>query len=596
MAASCSCRHTKRVLTTVTEASESPPSAQPVTTEAASTADTATLHMVERGGWTLVWLTVLTGGIDVWGFWWSSPFVVALAPLMIVSGLVGVAACWLTSNPRSRLFQRLTFMAVMITAVFPGAIIVSTRKFYTTDSAAFDHVAAQALLHGSNPYVVSMAPAAHLFQIPDYFWTYTVAGGHVARFSYPAGSFLFDVPAMALGFHHVVVDWMDLIAWLVTGVLLFVLLPRSLRWLAGLVLLLPALLGSFTTGGTDAMFVPFLVLAVWRWDQFGEGRQAGLARWLGPVALGVACAIKQTPWFCVPVLVTGVYLEARRGDRPPARLALRYLLIVAAVFVVVNGPFIVWNPAAWLHGTFIPVAGGLVADGQGLVTLATHGISGGVDLTMLSVAGGLAFVTILAAFVVWYGQLKRVWLLLLPIPLFFSPRSLSSYLIDLFPAAVIAVVCVRSAPTEMPARVEKWSRRRPWPVLVVGVPLIGVVVASTLAFVGSPLELSVRAMSLSHAGRVVDAITISVRNRSDSALTPHFMVNTGDNPHGFWLPSDDRSVTMSPRQSMTLTLYPPVLTVAPQKGARWLVEAYTGDPTWLSTSSLSVFTGAGESG
>ena len=596
MAASCSYRHTERVLTTVTDSAEAPASAHDVATEAPTNADVATLYMVERGGWTLVWLAVLTGGIDVWGFWWSSPFVVALAPLMILSGLVGVAACWLTSNPRSRLFQRLTFVAVMVTAVFPQAIVISTRKFYTTDSAAFDHVAAQALLHGSDPYVVSMAPAAHLFQIPDYFWTYTVTGGHVARFSYPAGSFLLDIPAMALGFHHAVVDWMDLIAWLVTGVLLFVLLPRPLRWLAGLVLLLPALLGSFSSGGTDAMFVPFLVLAVWRWDRFGDGPQAGLARWLGPIALGVACAIKQTPWFCVPVLVTGVFLEARRSARPSAKPALRYFLIVAAVFAVVNGPFIVWHPAAWLHGTVIPVVGGLVADGQGLVTLATHGVSGGVDLTTLSIAGGLAFVTILAAFVVWYERLKRVWLLLLPIPLFFSPRSLSSYLIDLFPAAVIAAVCVRSTSKEVPVPTDTWRRRRRWSRLAVGAPLMGVVVASTFAFVGPPLELSVRDMSLSHGGRVVSAITISVHNRSDSALTPHFMVNTGDNPHGFWLPSDDRTVIVGPQESTTLTLYPPVLTVAPQKGARWLVEAYTGDPTWLSTSPLAVFTGAGGSG
>ena len=153
--------------------------------------------------------------------------------------------------------------------VFPEAIEIHTRKFYTTDSAAFDHVAARALLHGSDPYAISMSPAAHLLKVPALFWTYTVNGGHVSQFSYPAGSFLFDVPAMALGLHHAVVDWMDLLAWLVSGVLLFALLPASLRWLSALVVLTPALLGSFSSGETDAMFVPFLILAVWRWDRFG---------------------------------------------------------------------------------------------------------------------------------------------------------------------------------------------------------------------------------------------------------------------------------------------------------------------------------------
>ena len=55
----------------------------------------------ERGAWSLVWLAVVTGGVNLWGFWWWSPAVVALAPLMIIGGLVGVASTWLVGNPRS---------------------------------------------------------------------------------------------------------------------------------------------------------------------------------------------------------------------------------------------------------------------------------------------------------------------------------------------------------------------------------------------------------------------------------------------------------------------------------------------------------------
>jgi hypothetical protein len=510
---------------------------------------------------------------------------------MIVSGIVGTALCWLTSSPRSRWFQRLTFVAVMVTAVFPQAIVMNTRKFYSTDSAAFDQVAARALLHGLNPYAASMNPAARLLQIPDYFWTYTTNGGHVAQFSYPAGSFLVDVPAMALGFHHVVVDWMDLIAWLVTTALLFVLLPTSLRWLSGLLALTPALLGSFGSGGTDAMFVPFLVVAVWRWDRFGQGKEGGLANWVGPIALGMACAIKQTPWFCVPFLVAGVFLEARLARRPASRPAFRYLLTVVGVFAAINLPFVVWSPAAWLHGTLIPVVGGLVADGQGLVSLATHGITGGVDLMMLSVAAGLALVAVLAAFVFWYPYLKRVWLLLVPISLFFSPRSLSSYLIDLFPVAVVAALSVRGVHPGTTVLPERWRRLWFLPFVAVGLPSLGVAITAALAFTGPPLQLSVRQVGLSHGGRVVDSVTVSVHNGTDRALTPHFMVNTGDNPHGFWAPAGSNITTVSAHGSVTVTLYSPVETTAPQKGARWLVEAYTRDPTWLSTSTPAVFLG-----
>ena len=136
------------------------------------------------------------------------------------------------------------------------------------------------------------------------------------------------------------------------------------------------------------------------------------------------------------------------GGRAPIRVCLRYLLTVLVVFAAVNLPFLAWHPGAWWHGTLIPLTGGLVADGQGLVTLATHGLTGGVNLTMLSLAGALAMVGGVAAFVAWYPQLKRIWPLLLTIPFFFSPRSLSSYLVDLFPVALVAALSVDGVPRD----------------------------------------------------------------------------------------------------------------------------------------------------
>ena len=547
--------------------------------------------LAERGAWSLVWLAVVTGGVNLWGFWWWSPAVIALAPLMIIGGLVGVAYSWLVGNPRSPLFQRVTLGAVIVTALFPQSIEISTRSFYTTDSAAFDQVAARALMHGADPYVASMSGVAHLLNVPSRFWTYTVDGGHVTHFSYPAGSFLLSLPATVLGV-HMAVDWTDLAAWLATIVLLFTLVPPSLRWLAALLGLTPFFLGSFTSGGTDAMFLPFLMVAVWRWDRFGRSSEAGLARWIGPIALGAACAIKQTPWFAVPMLVTGIYLEARLRGSAPIRLCLRYLLTVLVVFAAVNIPFVIWHPGAWLHGTLIPLTGGLVADGQGLVTLATHGLTGGVNLTMLSIAGALAIVGGVAAFVAWYPQLKRIWPLLLTIPFFFSPRSLSSYLVDLFPVALVAALSVDGVPRDPSEDRVAWRDLLTRPsVLVVAGSCVGVVIASFMAFSGPPLQLSVRSVVTSKAGTELDAVTILVVNRTSDRLVPHFLVNsaTGQNYDGFWTLSDRRLAALGPHDSETITLHPPARTAAPRRGARWLVEAYTPDPTWLSTSSLVTF-------
>lgn len=547
--------------------------------------------LAERGAWSLVWLAVVTGGVDLWGFWWWSPAIVALAPLMIAGGLVGFAYSWLVKTPRSPLFQLMTLAAVIVTALFPQSVEISTRRFYSTDAAAFDQVAAHAIARGADPYVASMSSINHLLEVPSRLFTYTVDGAHVTHFSYPAGSFLLSLPATALGL-RMPVDWTDLIAWLVTIVLLFALLPGALRWIAGLVGLTPFLLGSFSSGGTDALFLPFLVIAVWRWDRYGRAGEPSVARWIGPIALGMACAIKQTPWFVVPMLVVGIFLEARRSGSDPGRLCVRYLVTVLAVFFAVNLPFLVWHPSAWWHGTLIPLTGGLVADGQGLVTLATHGLTGGVNLDVLSVAGALAMIGAIAAFVAWYPQLKRIWPLLVVIPFFFSPRSLSSYLVDLVPVVLIAALSVDGVVHEAPESraVSPKPLARP-AVVVLAVSCVGVVVASFLAFGGPPLQLSVRSIRTSHAGRELDAVTVSVTNETSSRLVPHFVVNTAtsQNYEGFWTTSHRRSAALGPRDSETVTLYPPAQTPAPQRGAHWLVEAYTTGPSWLSTSSLIPF-------
>jgi hypothetical protein len=498
--------------------------------------------------------------------------------------------------------QRLALAGVLGCAALPQAIIIHTSTFYSTDSAAFDDVSARALLRGLNPYTTSMAPVTRLLHVPDRFWTYTVSGGHVFHASYPAGSFLVDAPAFALGLHHHVVDWVDLGAWLVTGVLLFAMLPVSLRWLAALVTLTPFFIGQFGNSGTDAAFLPFLVVAVWRWDRFGAGTGSALARWTGPVALGLACSIKQLPWFCVPFLAVGVFLEALRGGHRPVRVAAKYVACVAFVFGVVNLPFIVWQPSAWFHGTLTPLVDPLVADGQGVVALALHGVTGGVDLSVLTVACALAYVCAVVAFATFYPALKRIWPLLLPAVFFFSARSLSSYLVNLFPVVVIAAATVTAVGARSPRPSGRRRATRPaalglrvhrsWPaapVLLVGLLGIGALALSAIALTSSPLQLSVRAVTASHAGRTVDTVTVAVRNRTGASVTPHFFVNTGDNPNGFWQRADGRSVVLGPHQAATLTLHPPVKTTAPQKGASWLVEAYTSQPRALSTSPLVVW-------
>jgi uncharacterized membrane protein len=555
------------------------------TTVAERTLDRSGMRLAERGAWTLVWFGVLAGAFSVWHLWWYGPAAAALAPLLALAGLAGIVACWVTPNPRRPVFQIVSLAGAVVAAAAPQMVVIATRTSYITDSAAFGELTTRALLRGTDPYRASMAAAARLVTVPDRYWTYTIDGGHVTHASYPAGSFLLTVPAMVLGLGHHAVDATDLLAWIATGVLVFALLPASLRWLGALVLATPALV----TMGTDATFLPFLVLAVWRWDRYGTGRDAGMAHWLGPIALGVACAVKQGPWFCAPFLVVGIAIEARRCGRRWWPVVARYVVVAGGVFALVNLPFIVWDPAAWARGSLLPVVQPLVADGQGLVTLATHGLTGGLDLTDLSLAGALAYLTAVAAYAGFYARLKRVWPLLVPLAFFFATRSLSSYLMDLLPVAIVAAATVSAAPPALPSA--DMVRHGRLARAIVGALLAATVACTVLAFSSAPLELAIRGATTSSAGRVVDTVTVWVRNDTATPVVPHFMVNTGNNPNGFLTEERGRALVLAPHRSATVTLVAPSRTVAPQSGARWLLEAYTTSPAALSTSPLAVWRG-----
>ena len=95
-------RHTENVLRAPEAVPETHQSSQGVVPASTHSPSLGQLELVERSAWSLVWLAVVTGGIDVWGFWWRSPLVVALAPLMTLTGIAGVVWCWCTRSPRSR--------------------------------------------------------------------------------------------------------------------------------------------------------------------------------------------------------------------------------------------------------------------------------------------------------------------------------------------------------------------------------------------------------------------------------------------------------------------------------------------------------------
>jgi uncharacterized membrane protein len=558
-----------------------------------SAADTgkarAELVLVQRGAWTVVWVAVLAAALNFWGEWSAGVWAALLGPFLVLTALVGAVLVWTVRRPLSTAMQRFGLMAALVVAAASQGAGIHFRHFYSTDSAAFNQVAARLLLDGRNPYTSSMAGAARLLHPASSYWTYQVDGAHTLKVAYPAASFLIEAPFMALGINNMVSDWVDLAAWLVTAALIYVMVPPVLRWLAPLLLLTGIFIGPFASGGTDALFVPFLVVAVWRWDRFPDRAVAWLPSWVGPASLGVACSVKQSPWFCVPFLIVGVACEARRSGRRPIVTALRYGGIVVTVFLVVNAPFIMWSPSAWLRGIFLPIVDPLVADGQGAVALALHGLTGGVVMPWLSAAAGLALVALLVAFALWEPRLKRAWLFLVPVVLFLPDRSLANYLSDFVPAALVAALCVADAPSRNGARTSGlWPAR-----MAVATPALASLALIGVAFSSAPLDVAVDSATVSGVATVdgglsVRQIVVTVRNRSDRALAPHFMVSSGGgHPNAFWRSGQLRGTDpVAAGATAVFVLRPTSYFAPPPLGQKWLVAVYTSSPNALSTSSL----------
>ncbi|MGH9043590.1 MAG: hypothetical protein ACRDVP_01910 [Acidimicrobiales bacterium] len=537
----------------------------------------------ERCAWTLVWLGVLVGAVELWGSWWSWPPITVLAPALVALALVGMLICWCTDTPRSLLHQGLAILGALAAVGAPQVATIHNRLYYLTDAAALDHVAARVLVAGRNPYAGTLGAAASLLKVPSDFWTYTVGGGHIANVSYPAGSFLAYSPAFALGFHHQVVDWMDLYAWLASGLLLFFLLPRRIRWVGALIVVTGFFTTIFAGGETDAIYIPLAMLALYRWDRFALGRSAGVVRWMGPIALGIACTIKQTPWFLVPLLLIGLFIESHRAGGRWLRVTTSYLLVVLGVFSVVNLPFIIWGADRWWHGISTPLTQPLVADGQGLVSLALHGLTGGADLGLMLWASAAAYLGVLVAFALFYDWLKGLLVVLVPIAFFFAPRSLTGYLVDLVPIAIIGLLSVHW-PSKRPAPLKNPRKRRLGHALLTG---IGAATAalSSFSLVGAPLALHVTSATIDTSQQGFLAVTLSVTNATNASLRPHFMVDVGGpHPSGFWLPKNGGDVVVAPHSSKTVTLVPPAPTYLPPYASHYVISAYSS-PRFLSTTA-----------
>lgn len=545
----------------------------------------------QRAWWTLVGCALINWSVQVLGA--VTTFSWLTIPLVLAGGwgLATVIVSWLplgNAAPIRRWGDVLAWTtALLLVATFVAWAYIQVRNSpgYGTDELAFDQYAATLTRHGANPYVHSMARSFSLFQVSPDGYTYTLGGAPVTQLSYPALAFLVYVPLLAIGWTTQLAVALNVGAWGIAILLMFLLLPRSMRG-AGLVLGSIAVYVSYAVGGvTDALYVPLLVLAAYRWDRFGERRLS----YAGPVMLGLAMAIKQTPWLVLVFVVAGIVCDTygRGGLRPALRRGLAYLATALAAFLVPNIPFIAMSPSAWWHGVITPIASHLVPAGQGAVALSLFLRIGGGSLTAFTAATALLGLLLVLTYVGTYPLLRAATFALPALVLFFASRSYGSYLVSLIPAALVAAVTARQ-PLSRAARRAVGNRRGPPRLTPWGLAIGGVAAAFVAALVfalSSRSPLHVRILGVRTTGQLatIEQLSLSVTNTSDHQVTPSFTLNEGGSVTTFWHVARGPT-TLAAGATAAYRIISPNFPAQPSIGGGFSVLAFASSPASVSAS------------
>jgi uncharacterized membrane protein len=331
---------------------------------------------------------------------------------------------------RFRDIPLLPFMLAMFTSVYVVATI-SYRGSYRTDVLAFSHYAAQLFVNlGANPYTQSMAKALDLFAVQPSDLTPLTSGTYLTTFQYPALHFLVFVPFVLLGLP----DMRWVLVLFEVGIVLILYLKGPRKWRP--MLLLPLFAGSdlminFTAASvSDVLWVLPLLFAAFYLER--------------PLALGVfyglACAMKQTPWFLAPFLL--IYLiQTEQGKRLRERLwpATEFAGATIAVFLAINLPFMFANPTAWLGNVLTPMAEDLVIHSQGLSSLTEVGLLT-VGKVFYTVVFASVFLVLIVNYYVYFDKLRFAFWIFPGIALWFSYRALTNYIIYWTPLMLVSMI------------------------------------------------------------------------------------------------------------------------------------------------------------
>ncbi|MBW2736215.1 MAG: hypothetical protein JRH20_27835, partial [Deltaproteobacteria bacterium] len=364
----------------------------------------------------------------------------------------------------------------------------------STDVWIFMDYAAQLLLDGENPYTQELLEAFRINRMGFHFSTPLLDGSLSGRVAYPALSFLVFVPLRLLS---IPTEWLFPLTLGVSWLLIYRWAPAHLRPLVLLPFFFEDRYLFYAFGGvSDSGWALLLLMMVRSWDKPTQRA----------VFYGLAASFKHQPWLLAPLLLVRLWHEA--GAEQRWREMWRFAWISTVTFLVLNSPFILWSPTAWLAGVFEPVVAPMITFGQGLSMLSMFGVAA-IPKGLHSLLMLMIYALGLWTYARHYSRVRALLWIVPALALFFANRSLTSYWYYYLIPLVLDLVWRWSSPrsTSQEVRVASVSWR-PTALAAVGVAVLVVVVTLWGVVRARPLEVRVLAPIISK-GNFASALSMA---------------------------------------------------------------------------------------
>lgn len=308
-------------------------------------------------------------------------------------------------------------IVIMLSNVAGGSI----RTEVGSDVDTFAIYSAELVLNGENPYEESMLPSVDMFEQLDES-TPLIDGGNVASQSYPAPSFLYLVPQVALGFENIFLTSSIFLA--LTILILMIDVQPQYRMLS--VIGFYFLFDAANFSPMEYIWMSMLMLGIRFWNP---------RRYLSLFFLGLAFSFKQIPWFTAPFLMIWIAKENDTLHQGVTEI-IKQFGFLGTVFIIPNIPFIIDSPIEWLQGVFTPMssAGTLVQMGEGFIQLSLS--LGYMPQSFFKMVMVIFTLSLLAIYWLYFEEIKWIAWITPALILWFNYRSAPKYMVPFIPVFV----------------------------------------------------------------------------------------------------------------------------------------------------------------